>query len=89
MFAIKVAAEGGLEVVDYPANDSYNFLKAGVGGWIEAVDFDYPFPGTLWLNEEGKVHGLPFNGFATYLVRPHLFRNDYIVGLSTGYVSVL
>lgn len=37
-------------------------LQAAVGGWVEAVPSDGRV--TLWVNEEGKLDGLPVNRLA-------------------------
>lgn len=49
-----------------------------VGGFIEAVPL--PDGSTLWLNEEGKIDGLPFNERATVLTRGILGPTDMVVG---------
>lgn len=45
----------------------YQTIKAAVGGWIEAAHTGSDI--TLWCNEEGKLHGLPYNASATMLWR--------------------
>jgi hypothetical protein len=44
---------------------SYATLSRAVGGMIEAVTL--PSGLTLWVNEEGKMDGLPVNDYATKL----------------------
>ena len=54
-------------------------LQGYVGGFIEAIRLD----ADQWLiiNEEGKLHGLPLNPFATFAYKTlrHAV-DDYIVG---------
>lgn len=79
MYAVTITAEGDYEIV--PFESGLRYLQAAVGGLIEAVDFEVmDLDHTLWLNEEGKIHGLPYNDLATYLVAGNLFPGDYIVG---------
>lgn len=55
-------------------------LQYYVGGYIELVHLnDNQF---LVINEEGKLHNLPFNKKATYLAHAAhcIFASDYIVG---------
>lgn len=52
-------------------------LQAAVGGYIEAI---YPLPGVvMFLNEEGKIQGLPHNPVAS-LVAAEVLYGDYICG---------
>lgn len=58
---------------------NYDTISAAVGGWIEGV----PLEGvTAYVNEEGKINGLPTNKIATLLAHQSnaIFPNDYIVG---------
>lgn len=52
-------------------------LQGFVGGYIEALRL-----GARWvfLNEEGKLHGLPTNVRATALMRGRIAADDWIVG---------
>lgn len=64
----------------HPANGkrfSLEELQGFVGGLIEMIDLG---EGIMWINEEGKLEGLPINFLATRLARPYLFRGDYIAG---------
>jgi hypothetical protein len=55
-------------------------LQGAVGGYVETVDFGDGCLG--WLNEEGKLDGLPINRVATELCRLHqaIALDDYIAG---------
>ena len=58
---------------------SYATLSRAVGGMIEAVTL--PNGLTLWVNEEGKMDGLPVNEYATNLMtREFGATYDIIVG---------
>jgi hypothetical protein len=54
-------------------------LQGWVGGYVEAVYFG---DGVGWLNEEGKLQGLPINELATMICHTQraLPLNDYIAG---------
>jgi hypothetical protein len=74
----------GPPVLVTPANgDSFSLveLQGFVGGYIEGIRL----PDNQWMfvNEEGKLHGLPYNPFATHVfktLRPAMIFDDYIVG---------
>lgn len=55
-------------------------MKQEVGGWLEVLRL--PRWVDMWLNEEGKLIGLPPNPIATGLVRGAgaIADTDYIVG---------
>jgi len=53
-------------------------LQAFVGGYIELVRIDGER--NLWLNEEGKLDGLPLNVKATKLTHGIIAEWDFIVG---------
>lgn len=61
--------DGSAEVTNFTAPVPLEFLQKAVGGYIEVVpDFDV-YGGqkgvVAFCNEEGKLHGLPFNAQAT------------------------
>ena len=61
-------------VVDAPdeAEARGNWLREAVGGWVEGIGTNKPDQFGAWfayLNEEGKVHGLPLNEGATMLAQ--------------------
>lgn len=55
-------------------------LQGLVGGYIERVPF--PDGESLWMNEEGKLRGLPRNDRATAAAHEAcaIFPDDFIVG---------
>lgn len=54
--AIRVDTDGTVTLL---ADHTYETIRAGVGGWIEVAPTDTRV--IVWVNEEGKVDGLPFN----------------------------
>jgi len=76
---VRVIKTDGTDEVREVENDLDTF-QALVGGWIEAVGLDNG--ATVYLNEEGKIHGLPFNALAHELLHQHsgVSPHDYIVG---------
>lgn len=70
--ALKIPASGGWEFVEVGMEDGevpLKFLQDAVGGWIECVGlFGAGMPELdIYLNEEGKLMGLPPNATATRL----------------------
>jgi len=53
-------------------------LRELVEGWLECVHL--PGGRLMWVNEEGKLRGLPSNALATLLARAVLGPHDYIAG---------
>lgn len=49
---------------------SLSDYQQAVGGLIEAIDLDSP-PATIYVNEEGKLQGLPLNRRATMISWMH------------------
>lgn len=75
--ALIVNVDGDYEVVEFELGNSYNLLRNAVEGWIECVSLGNA---DLWLNEEGKLIGLPINEFATKLFTQRFGAVDLIVG---------
>ena len=58
---------------------SLKSLQTAVGGWVQAVDLDHDL--TIWVNEEGKMDGLPVNPIATRLWEKYIgVGTDIIAG---------
>lgn len=56
-------------------------LQEIVGGMIEMLPFSPPASGAhCYINEEGKLIGLPLNELATLLMRDIISYDDFIVG---------
>jgi hypothetical protein len=72
-----------LQVIERPAGDTSDLaaMNALVGGWIERIFFDEA--SALYLNEEGKLDGLPVNETANRLylqAQYSLLPGDFLVG---------
>ena len=75
-------------IVPADLEDGLKDLQRAVGGWIECVSFTIHDPVVagrsytcdMWINEEGKLQGLPPNRFATRLTRDVIAVSDYIAG---------
>lgn len=62
--AVSVTVDGQVLVLDLNEVDSeLTALQSAVGGWIQAVDLKDGM--SMYLNEEGKIHGLDLNPIAT------------------------
>jgi len=76
MKAMTVSTEGNIskmETMDLAA------LQTAVGGYVQAVDLGDDL--TMWLNEEGKLEGLPHNDVGQVLWdATYGAGTDYIVG---------
>jgi hypothetical protein len=74
-----IDTEGNATELDLDAKEgSLQTLQTAVDGLIEAVDINKNL--TLWLNEEGKLLGLPMNSVGTAMYRRATEITDTIVG---------
>lgn len=56
-------------------------LQEAVGGYVQAITLQtYGEEVTAWVNEEGKMHDLPYNHRATLFCHGNLFAGDFIAG---------
>lgn len=78
MKALLISVDGEVSDVVVPRPGELKWLQEQVGGYIEFVDLGTA--GSLVVNEEGKIHGLPRNRLATWLASPRLWGGDYIAG---------
>lgn len=77
--ALIIKTDGTHEVKDFTVGDSYNLIREGVDGWIECVRLPY-LNADMWVNEEGKLIGLPFNAIGTALWVGQYGLTDVILG---------
>jgi hypothetical protein len=76
--AIRITTAGAVEELDMSA-DGLQVLQTAVGGWVQAIDLDDEL--TMWLNEEGKLVGLPHNPYAQFAWDKRFgAHTDYMVG---------
>jgi hypothetical protein len=74
--ALVLKADGTIETLD---NTGLQALQTAVGGWVQAVDLADDL--TMWLNEEGKLVGLPHNTTAQKLWdKTFWVGSDFVVG---------
>jgi hypothetical protein len=88
-YAVALYTNGDVEVITLTL-DLGTQINDIVGGYFECItlrtehgEFD------MWLNEEGKLNGLPINHYATELFHMYFSNADVIVGnvLLTGGVD--
>jgi hypothetical protein len=78
---VVIKSNGEVSAEQVENSNEYDFLSNAVAGWIQAVDLAEDLEGlTLWVNEEGKLNGLPYNQKATYLWEKSYGFTDVIVG---------
>lgn len=87
-FAVTITAiDNTVAIIPWVDNpeDETQVLKDAVGGWLEAVQVALPplcgTPyGYMWVNEEGKLLGLPHNEGGTFMYSLGRASLDRIVG---------
>jgi hypothetical protein len=76
MKALVLTATGEVKELD---QISLQDLQSAVGGWVQAIDLADDL--TMWLNEEGKLTGLPHNTTAQKLWdKTFWVGSDFVVG---------
>lgn len=93
MYAVTVTADGKPDFIDFPQpkhhSEQYRIMSHAVGGFIECVTVRIgPDIFDMWVNEEGLLLRLPYNGFASSVYQSTFQTEDaLIVGdvLFTGY----
>jgi len=75
--ALRVNTDFTTEVLDLSSNE-YNQLRDAVGGLIQPVDLKPDL--TVWLNEEGKLIGMPVNLIGTHMWERSFGQTDVLVG---------
>lgn len=79
MKAVILKTNGDNAVVEFSNETAYAVLSGAVGGLIQMVELP-AHDVTLWVNEEGKLDGLPVNAKATALWVENYGHTDIIVG---------
>lgn len=83
VFKIEPNGQCGFEFVEGTEKTPIGLkaLQKAVGGFVQCINLHYMgLPDIdLWLNEEGKIHGLALNPIATLLSRLYKY-GDVIVG---------
>lgn len=69
-----------LDLVEMSSVD-YNAVSKAVGGYIEHITLEGDFEGfAMYVHEEGKLLGLPFNDVATAIWENSYGKSDVILG---------
>lgn len=77
--AVVIGFDESIEVIDLDApQGSLKVLQDAVDGWVQVVDLSPTL--SIWVNEEGKLEGLPYNGKATAIYQERFGKVDIIVG---------
>ena len=74
-YLLKVNTDGTTEPIPFDPKNSYEQLSQAVGGYIELAPVELPCGADLFVNEEGKLIGLPLN---KVLTRYSVSRNGWI-----------
>ena len=76
-----ISFTGELNTAELPENQGLSFLQEQVGGLVQVIDLVGELEGvSLWVNEEGKMYGLPINDSATHLWEKSYGKTDVIAG---------
>ena len=78
MNAIKITSSGEISEIQINDTDKLHELQIHIGGYIQQVRILGTL--TMLMNEEGKLHRLPENEFATYLYQSWVYPQDSVVG---------
>lgn len=77
--AVVIGFDESIEVLDLDApQGSLKVLQDAVDGWVQVVDLAPTL--SIWVNEEGKMNGMPYNGIATAIYQDRFGAVDIIVG---------
>lgn len=77
--AVVIGFDESIGVLDLDAPEgSLKVLQDAVDGWVQVVDLAPKL--SIWVNEEGKMNGLPYNGKATAIYQERFGMVDIIVG---------
>jgi len=77
MKALAIKTNGSIEHVNLSDSDTISELQEYVDGWVQVVGLNDNIE--MWLNEEGKIEGLPHNTKAQKIW-------DHFIGPATDYI---
>jgi hypothetical protein len=77
--AVVMGTDESVTVVDLDGPDgTLKVLQTAVDGWVQVVDLTSTM--SIWVNEEGKLNGLPYNKIATDIFQRRFGAVDVMVG---------
>jgi hypothetical protein len=77
--AVVITSDGRKSIEEFEVGQSFDLIRNTVGGYFQVVGLD-KLGADLWLNEEGKLDGLPQNPIGTALWVDEYGYTDVIVG---------
>lgn len=77
--AVIIGFDGDVTTIEYDKKNEYQTFRDAVDGYIEMVSL-MGTQLTMYINEEGKLEGQPFNEKATAIFREKFKTPDYIAG---------
>ena len=79
MFALQLTTDcKRIALEPHEQGRTYEMINNAVGGWIENIQLTPTLD--MYVNEEGKLTGLPYNPDATAIWWSHFGMSDVIVG---------
>lgn len=75
IYLLKVDVNGKAERIPFDPKNSYEIMSQAVDGYLELAPVELPHGADLFVNEEGKLIGLPLN---KVLTRYYVSRNGWI-----------
>lgn len=83
--AIKITTDKEVSEVTIGPN-TLSDLQACVGGWIESIELSDG--STMYVNEEGRIHSLPFNSIASDVCGLNHLTHHMLLGIVGDVVVV-
>jgi hypothetical protein len=77
--AVIIKTDGTKDIVEFEVGGSFDVIKNAVGGYFQVIGLPKANV-DLWVNEEGKLDGLPQNPIATSIWVDEYGYTDVIVG---------
>lgn len=86
--AVVIKTDGTKDIIEFEVGKSFSLIQKSVGGYVQVIGLPKS-KADLWVNEEGKINGLPQNPIATSIWVDEFGYTDIICGdvVITGYAD--